>query len=295
MMPALSSQPTFTPSPSAEAVLAQSAGDAAFATTLAKGLVVLEAFDAGAPVLGNMELSARTGIPRPTVARLTHTLAELGYLRYDPDLAKYRLGARALRMAHPLLAGMQFRQIARPLMQELAQSVRGTVSIGLLDGTAMIYVETARSGDVGPHVPDIGMPIPVILTAMGRASAAILPAAEAALLEDRIKIDNADLWSAYRDNYRAGMAQCADRGFCTCYGEYMASIHAVAAPLFHARNLKQSFAINCGIPAFRLQRRQLEAEIGPRIRALAVSIRSLVNEAEPAIEPREQPKKKAGK
>ena len=127
-------------------MLAESAGDAAFATTLAKGLVVLEAFDADAPMLGNMELSARTGIPRPTVARLTHTLAELGYLRHDQDLAKYRLGARALRMVRPLLASMKFRQVARPLMQELAQSVRGTVSIGLLDGTAMIYVESARSG-----------------------------------------------------------------------------------------------------------------------------------------------------
>ena len=80
-------QPTFIQSLSAEAVLAESAGDAAFATTLAKGLVVLEAFKAATPLLGNMELSTRTGIPRPTVARLTHTLAELGYLRYDPELA----------------------------------------------------------------------------------------------------------------------------------------------------------------------------------------------------------------
>ena len=192
MNPALQRQPAFIPSPTAESVLAESAGDAAFATTLAKGLVVLEAFDADAPMLGNMELSARTGIPRPTVARLTHTLAELGYLRYDQDLAKYRLGARALRMVRPLLASMKFRQVARPLMQELAQSVRGTVSIGLLDGTAMIYVESARSGDVGPHTPDIGLPIPVILTAMGRAAAAILPATEAALLEARMKADGAD-------------------------------------------------------------------------------------------------------
>jgi DNA-binding IclR family transcriptional regulator len=293
MTPAARRKPTFIPSSSAEAVLAEIAGDAAFATTLAKGLVVLEAFEAGASMLGNMELSARTGIPRPTVARLTHTLAELGYLRYDQDLARYRLGARALRMAHPLLADMPFRQVARPLMQELAQSVRGTVSIGLLDGTAMIYVESARSGDVGPHVPDIGMPIPVVSTAMGRAAAAILPAADSARLEERIKADNVDLWSAYRDKYRAGIQQCADQGFCTCYGEYMPSIHAVAAPLFDERNSKRSFAINCGIPAFRLQPGQLESEIGPRIRALAASIRSLVDEAEPKIEPREPHKKSA--
>jgi len=281
-------QPTFVQSLSAEAVLAESAGDAAFATTLAKGLVVLEAFKVAAPLLGNMELSTRTGIPRPTVARLTHTLAELGYLRYDAELAKYRLGARGLLMVHPLLAGMQFRQLARPLMQDLAAGVRGTVSIGLLDGTATIYVETARSGDVGPHFPDIGLPIPVVATAMGRAAAAILPAAQSALLEQRIATDNPDLWSVHRDNYRAGIRDCAERGFCTCLGEYMASIHAVAAPLFHAGNLKQTFSINCGIPAYRLQPGQLESDIGPRVRALAASIRSLASEAEPVIEPREE-------
>jgi DNA-binding IclR family transcriptional regulator len=272
-----------TPSLPAEIMLAESAGDAAFATTLAKGFVVLEAFKDGAPLLGNMEIAVRTGIPRPTVARLTHTLAELGYLDYEQERAKYRVGIRALRLAHPLLADMPFRQAARPLMQELAQSVRGTVSIGLLDGTSAIYVETARSGDVGPHTPDIGMPITVIRTAMGRAAAALLPTAEAAFFDERLEADDAELWSTYRDLYRAGIAQCAERGFCTCFGEYMTSIHAVAAPLFRAANAGRCFAINCGIPAFRLRPGQLEAEIGPRIRALAASIRALVNEAEPVI------------
>jgi DNA-binding IclR family transcriptional regulator len=284
------SKPTHASS-SAAAVLASSADDAAFASTLAKGLVVLEAFKAGTTLLGNMELSTLTGIPRPTVARLTHTLAELGYLTYESERAKYRVGAHALRMAHPLLADMPFRQVARPMMQELAQSVRGTVSIGLLDGTSMIYVETARSGDVGPHAPDIGMPIPVVMTAMGRAAAATLPPADSALLERRIEADDAELWSAFRDRFRAGIAQCTSRGFCTCWGEYMASIHAVAAPLFHTSETKRSFSINCGIPAFRLQPGQLESEIGPRIVALADSIRAVVKQAAPAMPLRKQQRK----
>lgn len=275
-----------TPIPSAEAMLAESAGDAAFATTLAKGLIVLEAFDAAAPLLGNMQISVRTGIPRPTVARLTHTLAELGYLRYDPALSKYGLGTRALRIVRPLLADMPFRQLARPLMQDLAVSVRGTVSIGLLDGPSIIYVETARSGDVGPHSPDIGLPIPVVRTAMGRAAAALLPGDEAAVLATRLAAADATTWESYAELYRSGLAQCAERGFCTCFGEYMPSIHAVAAPLFRAKSLKRTFAINCGIPEFRLQPGRLEAEIGPRLRALAASIRALVGEAEPVIPPR---------
>ena len=279
--------------PSAAAVLAESADDAAFATTLAKGLVVLEAFKAGATLLGNMELSTLTGIPRPTVARLTHTLAELGYLRYDSVRAKYRVGARALRMAHPLLADMQFRQVARPMMQELAQSVRGTVSIGLLDGTSMIYVETARSGDVGPHVPDVGMPIPVVMTAMGRAAAATLPSPDAAQLEARLAAEDGEVWTAFREAYRTGIVQCAARGFCTCFGEYLAAIHAVAAPLFFAGEHKQAFSINCGIPAFRLQSGQLEAEIGPRLAALADGIRAVVDAARPATPARKPTNKRA--
>jgi hypothetical protein len=46
MPPAARHKPTLA-SPTAE-TLAESAGDAGFATTLAKGLVVLEAFEAGA-------------------------------------------------------------------------------------------------------------------------------------------------------------------------------------------------------------------------------------------------------
>ncbi|WBU30572.1 IclR family transcriptional regulator [Rhodopseudomonas palustris] len=278
---------TFMPSQSVEALLAESASDGAFATTLAKGLVVLEAFEGGG-LLGNMEISVRTGIPRPTVARLTHTLAELGYLNHDARVAKYAVGGRALRMLHPLLAGMSFRQMARPLMQDLAYSVRGTVSIGLLDGPSAVYVETARSGDVGPHTPDIGMPIPVVRTAMGRAAASTLPEAEAERLERQLEAADGAMWASHRDLYRDGLRQCAERQFCTCFGDYLPAIHAVAAPLFRLRD--RSFAINCGIPAFRLQPGQLEDEIGPRVRALAESIRALVVHPEPAA-PRVRPAK----
>lgn len=274
-----------------DTMLADSADDAAFATTLAKGLLVLETFGTGSLVLGNMDISARTGIPRPTVARLTHTLTELGYLVFDKEKARYRVGIRALRMAHPLLADMPFRQVARPLMQEMAQAVRGTVSIGLLDGSAIVYVETARSGDVGPHVPDVGMPIKVVATAMGRAAAAIVPSAQAAAFDATLAADDGDQWSRHHQRYLTGIADVAARGFCTCLGEYMTAIHAVAVPLHYAADANRVFALNCGIPAFRLQPGQLETEIGPRLAALAASIRALVNAPEPQVTRRDVPGK----
>jgi hypothetical protein len=58
-------------------------GDRQFATTLARGLEVLRCFTPLEPLLGNKEISVRTGLPKPTVSRLTYTLTKLGYLRHN--------------------------------------------------------------------------------------------------------------------------------------------------------------------------------------------------------------------
>ena len=54
--------------------------DPAFATTLAHGLDVLAAFRNRSGSLSNADLALHTGLSRPTVSRLTYTLAQLGYL-----------------------------------------------------------------------------------------------------------------------------------------------------------------------------------------------------------------------
>src|ERR1051326_4467801 len=43
-------------------------GDRQFATTLARGLEVLRCFTPLEPLLGNKEISVRTGLPKPTVS-----------------------------------------------------------------------------------------------------------------------------------------------------------------------------------------------------------------------------------
>src|SRR5262245_41883184 len=66
--------------------------DRQFVTALARGLEILRAFIPNDGPLGNGEIAQRTGLPKPTVARLTHTLTRLGYLNYLDRLEKYQLG-----------------------------------------------------------------------------------------------------------------------------------------------------------------------------------------------------------
>src|SRR5260370_839511 len=100
-------------------------GDRQFATTLARGLEVLRCFTPLEPLLGNKEISVRTGLPKPTVSRLTYTLTKLGYLRHNMRLGKYQLGSAVLSVGYPLLASVNVRPGARLLREHRRAAPRG--------------------------------------------------------------------------------------------------------------------------------------------------------------------------
>ena len=70
--------------------------DGQYVVALARGLEVLCAFRAGTPRMGNHDFAERTGLPKPTISRITHTLTKLGFLSYVPRAELYELGPEAL-------------------------------------------------------------------------------------------------------------------------------------------------------------------------------------------------------
>ncbi len=69
-------------------------GDRKFVVALARGLDVLRCFRARDGFLTNQEIAERTGLPKPTVTRLTYTLCQLGYLQQNPQTRKIPARAR---------------------------------------------------------------------------------------------------------------------------------------------------------------------------------------------------------
>jgi DNA-binding IclR family transcriptional regulator len=251
----------------------KAASDPYYATTLANGLSVLAAFRAGEGALSNAELAARSGLSRPTVSRLTHTLEVLGYLKRDAK-GRYKPGSRVLSIAYPLLANLKIRQLARPLMKDFAAFTGGTVSIATPLGTDCIYVETVRTTDVSSHVPETGFALPIAVTAGGRALLSLYTEAEFDEYRRSITDADAKAWRQVERKIARGVASCHERGYCVSLGEWRDEIFGVAAPLFRTPD-GDCFAINCGIPAFRFGSEVVERECGPRMAALAQSIRSL--------------------
>ncbi|MGH8784472.1 MAG: IclR family transcriptional regulator [Cupriavidus necator] len=245
--------------------------DRQFANTLARGLELMQCFRAGETALRSRDFVERTGLNKATVSRLTYTLAQQGYLRHDRHLRRYRLGSSVLSMGYSLLAGMRARQVARPHMQALADEFNGSVALGIRDRLHMINVETCRRADSLTPRSDIGLPLPLMETAMGRAWLAHASPRERDTILNQLKVNEPR--SFQRNHARIAEAQydMMTRGFCMGRGEWRAEYHGVAVPVSVPVDA-EILVFNCGITAAQAANGVLEREVGPRLVTLVRNV-----------------------
>jgi len=239
--------------------------DRQFSMNLARGLEVLRAFTAATPLLGNREIADRTGLPKPTVSRLTYTLTLLGYLSRDAHGQKYRLGPGVLSLAHPLLASMQVRQLAKPLMESLARTTGCTVNLGVRDRDQLVYIDSVRADSTNQHLPDIGTTRPLLPCAMGRALILGCAAGEQTAILNFLKVKSRAEFEQYRPVWEADRKRFAAHGYCHSKGDWRKEIHAIAVPVRSTLG-DSPLALNCTITAHRAPRERLSREVAPLLK-----------------------------
>lgn len=239
--------------------------DRQLVTALARGLAILRCWKSGDKYLGNREIATRTGLPKPTVSRLTHTLTELGYLDYSASLEKYALGAGVLALAHTYLANQGVREVARPLMQELAETFGATVMLGTLDQTHMVVIEVCHGDENFQLRRDVGQRVPHSLTALGRAYLAALDPMRRhdAMIELQARTPPAE-WPSVRAGIEQACRDYLRYGFVFSLGDWRPQVYAAGVPLI-AEDGARIFALNCSGPLYSMTRKRLINEIGPKL------------------------------
>lgn len=238
-------------------------GDRQFVIALARGLSVLQAFRPGDDLLTNAEIASRARLPKATITRLTYTLCRLGYLARDSAGTGYRLDPHILTLGYPVLARLGMRQLARPLMQALAEQEGLTVSMGMRDGAHMIFVERVRSSAPVVLQQDVGTRIPIATTALGRAYLAGLPDSERkALLEELRATSPAKDWPAIKKGTERELERHRRKGYCFG-GDWDAELTGVAVPLVLPG--RSALSISCAGARARLADARL-AGIGERLK-----------------------------
>jgi len=247
-----------------------------FITALARGLEVLSCFSVGERFLGNNQIAEQTGLPKSTVSRLTYTLRESGYLLYVPGINKYRLGSELLNLSYSLLAQMEIRQIARPLMQALAEHTQLAINLGVRDHLDMVYIDTYRNASTYAVQLDVGSQLPIVNTSMGRAYLAVVPEQKRTEILEKIRIANEQDWPEIKEAVEQSRTYYHEKGFCLSLGDWRNEVHAVAVPLIPSDG-SEIMIFSCSGASFQLGADIIEKEVGPRLLNLAGNVKTALN------------------
>lgn len=236
--------------------------DRQFVTALARGLELLRCFTPRESLLGNQELAKKTGLPKPTVSRLTHTLTRLGYLRHLPHSGKYQLEVGVMSFGYAMLSNLSIRALARPLMEEMAGYAKAAVAMAARDRLSMVYLDVVHGEANLTMRRQVGSHLSLHRSAIGRACLAAMPEDEREFIR-HIRKRHPEDWPEVRKGLERAFRDYADYGFCLSLGEWQRDVNAVGVALHHESH--GLLAFNCGGPSFHLKREKLEDDIGPRL------------------------------
>src|SRR3954447_20018320 len=124
------------------------------------------------------EAAELLGVARSTAHRLLGALRRRGFVLQDKPNGAYRPGPVLNEIGLAAIGRIDLRVVARPVLEELSEQTQETVSLSLLEGRNVRFVdgvESPRSVRVGNRT---GLVLPAHCTAAGKAILAALPEIE---------------------------------------------------------------------------------------------------------------------
>jgi IclR family transcriptional regulator, pca regulon regulatory protein len=208
----------------------------AFSQSLERGLTILSSFTENNPVLGVADLARAVGLNKSTTHRYVATLAKLGYVQQDPETKRYSLGPRVVDLGFAAINSMEITRVAASYLQALSDETGYTVSMSVLDGPDIVYVDRRRSGRassfaMGLHL-HVGSRLPAYCTSMGKVLLAFCEPAELRTLLDRTDLARRGPKTiTAREQLMAALARVRHSGIAVNDEELAAGLRSVAAPV----------------------------------------------------------------
>ncbi len=157
-------------------------------------------------------IAERLGLPRSSVYRLLGILTDRGFVTHLEQERRYGLGLAAFELGAAYQRQESLARIARPLIRRLVEETTQTAHLAVLRGREVFYVSEERAPCRASLITDVGVRLPAVATASGRAILARLPVAQIrALYPERDALDGclgslAELREILRDTRARGHA-----------------------------------------------------------------------------------------
>lgn len=227
--------------------------------SLAKGFKVLQAFTAQEPELTMAEVARKAGLDNATAFRFLNTLVGLGYVDKVDKSRLFRLSLNVLDLGFHAIARSDLRTLARPVLRGLVGEVNEAASIGVLDGSSVVYVERVQAGltQLGVDVR-IGSRVAAYSSAVGQAILAWLPQDQQVKVlrgQPLVKLTETTLTDI--DALLERLAQIRALGYAVSNQETVAGLYVMAAPVLDIDGLPVA-SLSVAAPAHRSTLRQFE-------------------------------------
>jgi IclR family pca regulon transcriptional regulator len=176
-MPDATMKPVFAPTPTQQdrAPTGLRAGgdeidERLFVASVGKAMKVLETFDKNAASLSLSDVAIRTGLGRSASQRFIYTLERLGYLDRDEQSKRYMLSKKVFRFAQNSLSSNIGLDAAYPIMRQLSERTRETISWVEVDGADIVIIATVAS----THISSVNLPVGTRFPALSSSSGQML-------------------------------------------------------------------------------------------------------------------------
>src|ERR1700761_5597042 len=231
-------------------------------TALARGLTVLRQVAAAHAPISNRELAELTGIPKPTVSRITATLVSAGFLFQLPDSERFVLTSSVLELSNGFLRNFDIRARARPFLLELAERTSLSVHLAVRDRLDMVVIDAIkpRSAVLVSRL-EVGSRGDLSPTAVGRAYLAVLTEPEREKLLLGLQAAEGDDWGHISNRLQQALQETAAHGFAIATGEWHDGLNAIAAGFIGPSG--ERYAVNCGGSAHQCPRDWLMTRAAP--------------------------------
>jgi IclR family transcriptional regulator, pca regulon regulatory protein len=221
-----------TTKPTPAAALDVFTGDPNFMTSLARGLIVIQAFTQQSPQMTISQLSVRTGLSRAAVRRCLYTLTKLGFAGAE-DGSRYSLRPRMLTLSHTYTTSNTLATAAQPILERMSAALRESFSVATLDGEDIVYIARTQVSRVMAVDLHIGSRLPAYCTSMGRVLLAYLPTEQLEQYLTRVVLTpHTTRTITTIEKLRLALRNVRRNGYALVDQEYEVGLRSLAVPVY---------------------------------------------------------------
>ena len=247
------------------------AGDPNFMTSLARGLLVIQAFTPQTPQMSISQLAEKTGISRAAVRRCLYTLAKLGFAGAEEG-SRYALRPHMLALSNSYSASNSLSTAAQPILERMSAALHESFSVATLDGDDIVYIARSTVSRVMSDDLHIGSRLPAYCTSIGRVLLAYMPAEQLEQYLARVVLTphTARTVSSV-EKLRLALRNVRRHGYALVDQEYEVGLRSIAVPV-HSPTGRVVATVNLSGSAPRISLYEMQSRFLPHLRNAATEL-----------------------